>query len=252
MAARLGEPRAATVPAVSVVIPVRDERENVTALLGEIDAAAIGRPYEVIFVDDGSTDGGDAVLDALATRHAHVRVLHHDRSAGQSAAILTGARHARAPVLATLDGDGQNDPAFLPDLLAVLDERPDVGLVAGERERRADRPFKRLASRTANALRRRLLADATRDTGCGLKAIRREVYLGLPFFDTNHRFLPALVLREGHAVVHVPVVDRPRAHGRSKYGVLDRALVGLPDLVGVMWLQRRRRVLPRIREHDPE
>lgn len=239
---------ARTLPAVSIVVPVRDEVDNVAVLAEEIARVPLGRPFEAIFVDDGSMDGTGDALAALARRHGFLRVLAHDRSAGQSAAIRTGALAARAPVVMTIDGDGQNDPAFFPDLLAVLDERPEVGLVAGERARRKDTTAKRLASRAANAVRRRLLDDDTRDTGCGLKAIRREVYLALPFFDGNHRYLPALVKREGHAIAHVPVVDRPRAHGRSKYGILDRALVGLPDILGVLWLKRRRRTLPHTRE----
>lgn len=237
-------------PRYSILIPARDEKDNLPSLLAEIAAVDLPRPFEVIVVDDGSGDGtGEAVKDLFGV-HPFLRLVRHARPAGKSAAILSGARAARAAILITIDGDGQNDPRFLTLLAAPLAD-PAVALVAGERSVRADGPVKRTASRLANLARRCLLADDTRDTACGLKAIRREVYLALPFFDNNHRFLPALVRREGLGIAHVAVENRPRRHGRSKYGILDRALVGLPDLLGVFWLVRRRRVIPETREIDP-
>ena len=238
-------------PACTIVIPVRDEVDNIGSLLGEIVALDWTVAHEIIVVDDGSVDGTAEMVAGLARRLPSVRLVRHDRPSGQSAAIRTGVLFARAPVILTIDGDGQNDPGHLPTLAARLGEDERLGLVAGERARRKDTLGKRLASQAANAIRRRLLGDGTRDTGCGLKAIRRDVYLALPYFDGNHRYLPALVRREGYAIAHVPVVDRPRRHGRSKYGILDRALVGLPDLLGVMWLARRRRSRPNATEHRP-
>jgi dolichol-phosphate mannosyltransferase len=227
---------------LSVVIPVKNEAGNVAPLFEEIRAALEGIfDYEVLFIDDGSQDDTAAEVLALAGIRPQLRLLRHDVSYGQSAAIRTGVRAARGVWIATLDGDGQNDPADIPDLWCIgrsnsLSERV---LIAGYREKRQDAWLKRWASRIANATRRRLLGDDTPDTGCGLKLFSRSLFLELPYFDHMHRFLPALVLREGGNVVSVRVNHRPRRSGVSKYGVLDRLGVGIIDLFGVMWLQRR-------------
>jgi glycosyltransferase involved in cell wall biosynthesis len=238
-------------PRISVVVPVRNEAANVAPLLAEIEAALSGSEggFEVVFVDDGSTDGTGAALAALQDGRPWLRHIRHAESCGQSAAIRTGVAAARGAVVATLDGDGQNDPAFLPRMLAALAEGgPGCGLVAGQRVGRKDTGFKKLQSRVANAVRRRVLRDGTRDTGCGLKAFPREVFLALPYFDGLHRFLPALVARDGYQVRHVEVVDRPRLKGVSNYGLWDRLGVGILDLFGVWWLIRRRRQVPRAAE----
>jgi dolichol-phosphate mannosyltransferase len=228
---------------VSVVIPARNERENLPALLDGIEAAL--RPvveHEVIVVDDGSTDGMTEILQNRMRTTPHLRVLRNDRSAGQSAAVHSGVHLAGAPIVVTLDGDGQNPPEELPRLIAPLmagDET--VGLVAGQRVKRNDTLSKRLASRFANGLRSWMLNDHTRDTGCGLKAFRRDAFLELPYFDHMHRYLPALFGRDGWKVVHVDVSHRPRGGGRSNYSNLQRGLVGIVDLFGVAWLIRRRK-----------
>jgi dolichol-phosphate mannosyltransferase len=228
---------------VSVVIPARNERENMPALLDGIDAAL--RPlaaYEVIVVDDGSTDGMTAMLQDRMRTAPQLRLLRNDRSAGQSAAVHSGVTAARGSIVCTLDGDGQNPPEELPRLLApLLSGDPAVGLVAGQRMKRNDTLSKRLASRFANGLRSRMLHDHTRDTGCGLKAFRREAFLALPYFDHMHRYLPALFARDGWQVVHVDVSHRARGGGRSNYSNLQRGLVGIVDLFGVAWLIRRRK-----------
>jgi dolichol-phosphate mannosyltransferase len=222
----------------SVVVPVKNEAENIAPLLEEIHAALDGRgEFEVVYVDDGSTDATAERLAAALERYPRLRVLRHERSCGQSAAIATGVRAARGEWIVTLDGDGQNDPADIPVLVAAASD--DVALVAGQRVRRQDARVKRLASRIANGVRSRLLGDATPDTGCGLKLIRRSVFLALPYFDHMHRFLAALVQRAGGTTLLVPVNHRPRRHGVSNYGVFDRLWVGIVDLAGVMWLQRR-------------
>ncbi|MEO1423177.1 MAG: glycosyltransferase family 2 protein [Pseudomonadota bacterium] len=239
-------------PRFSIVVPMKNEVDSVAAMLSEVEAACapLG-PFELIIVDDGSDDGTTDALRAAAEATPWFRTLRHAQSCGQSAAVLTGVRAAHAEVCATLDGDLQNPPAELPKLLAPLleDETGRLGLVAGQRKIRRDTPSKRLASRLANALRRRILRDDTRDTGCGLKGFRRDVFLALPFFDHIHRYLPALVKREGYAVLLVDVEDRERASGRSKYTNLNRAIVGASDLLGVWWLMRRR-ALPRIESSD--
>jgi dolichol-phosphate mannosyltransferase len=225
---------------LSVVVPVRDEADNIAALVGEIHAALVEVPHEVVYVDDGSSDGSAAIL-ADAAAHGLLRWRRHRAGSGQSAALVTGVTAARGVWIATLDGDGQNDPADIPRLLAhAAAGNPPPALVVGHRIRRRDSAVKRISSRVANAVRARLLGDSTPDTGCGLKLFRREVFLQLPQFDHMHRFLPALVLRAGGRVESVPVNHRPRRHGRSKYGTLDRLFAGLFDLVGVFWLQRRR------------
>ena len=228
---------------LSIVIPVYNEVDNVSALSEEVHAALEGRlDFELLFVDDGSTDGTAEVLAALAAQSPRLRVLHHRGNAGQSAALLTGARAARAEWLATLDGDGQNDPADLLRLWALRDRAAPAALYIGHRVNRNDSPLRRLSSRVANGVRSRLLGDGAPDTGCGIKLMRRELFLALPYFDHIHRFLPALVRREGGTVESVPVNHRPRLRGHSKYGVGNRLWVGIVDLLGVLWLLRRRRL----------
>lgn len=231
---------------VSVVVPVRDEEDNVLPLIGEIHAALSGREaFEIIYADDGSSDGTAERLAEARARYPEVRVLRHVASCGQSAAIRTGVRAARGTIIVTLDGDGQNDPADIPALLDAWRAEgrlPDLGMVTGQRVRRRDSGLRRLSSRIANGVRSRLLDDGIADTGCGLKAFSRDAFLTLPYFDHMHRFLPALMRREGHAVAVVPVNHRPRQAGRSKYGVSNRLWVGIVDLCGVMWLKRRRRL----------
>jgi len=231
---------------ISVVIPVYNEAENIEALFIEVEQALAGRlAFEVVFVDDGSTDATVARLQALRAEHPELRIIRHAGNCGQSAAILSGLRAAAAPWVATLDGDGQNDPADIPRLFEIAragaSADPPLAMVAGHRLRRQDTWRKRAASRIANAVRVRLLKDGTPDTGCGLKVFRRDVFLMLPYFDHMHRFLPALVRRAGFAVESAPVAHRPRRAGYSKYGVLDRLMVGILDLLGVMWLNRRAR-----------
>ena len=227
---------------LSVVIPVRNEAANIAPLVAEIRAALDGRvDYEIVYVDDGSSDGTVAAIEQLRRGFAGLRLVKHRARAGQSAAIRTGVRAAAAPWIATLDGDGQNDPADIPRLWAMAREAADAPrlLIAGQRAKRRDSTVKRWSSRVANGVRARMLGDDTPDTGCGLKLFPRALYLDLPFFDHQHRFLPALVLREGGRVVSVPVNHRPRERGASNYGTLDRLFVGIVDLAGVMWLKRR-------------
>jgi len=239
----------APVPAVSVVVPVRNEAGNVAPLVAEIAAALASRSFEVIYVNDGSSDATEAELKALQAQHPWLRQIKHAQSCGQSAALRTGMVAARGAIVATLDGDGQNDPAFLPKLVDALTQgAPRVGLVAGQRVGRKDTGFKRFQSRVANKVRGAILRDGTRDTGCGLKAFPREVGLALPAFDGLHRFLPALVRREGKEVGYVDVIDRPRQHGVSNYGFWDRLWVGILDLAGVWWLIRRRKRVPNASE----
>jgi dolichol-phosphate mannosyltransferase len=242
-------PSDAPAPRISVVVPARNEAGNIAPLLEEIVRALCAfAPHEIIYVNDGSRDDTEAELQALMRVHRSLRQIKHAVSCGQSAAVRTGVTAARAPIVATLDGDGQNDPAFLPALVTALERDPAVGLVAGQRVGRRATGFKRFQSRVANAARRAILRDGTRDTGCGLKAFRREVFLALPYFDAVHRFLPALVRREGYKVAYVDVVDRPRLHGVSNYGLWDRLWVGILDLAGVWWLLRRRKRVPLVSE----
>lgn len=227
---------------LSVVIPVKNEVQNIAPLVGEIAAVLDGlTAYEIICVDDGSDDGTAAEVMRLAVDIAQLRLVRHLASCGQSAAIVTGVKAARAAWVATLDGDGQNDPADIPRLWQHAQNAPVATplLIAGYRVNRRDTWSKRMASRLANRVRARLLGDATPDTGCGLKLFPRALFLNLPAFDHMHRFLPALVLRAGGTVRSLPVNHRPRRAGVSKYGVFDRLAVGIVDLFGVWWLQRR-------------
>lgn len=235
-------------PELSVVVPVHDESRNVVALLDEIEAALSGTtPFEAVFVDDCSADDTPRILADYALAHPWLVVLRHRNNCGQSTAVRTGVLAARGAVVATLDGDGQNDPADIPPLLArwralrQQDARQPL-LIAGWRAQRHDTWVRRMSSRIANGVRARLLGDATPDTGCGLKLFARADFLALPYFDHMHRFLPALVRRAGGSVESVHVAHRPRTHGKSHYGIHNRLWVGLVDMAGVAWLQRRARV----------
>jgi dolichol-phosphate mannosyltransferase len=232
--------------AVSIVVPVRNEAENIAPVIAEITAALDGRwNYEIIYVNDGSTDATDERLVSIMKARANVRQIRHATSGGQSAAVRSGVRAARGAIVATLDGDGQNNPAFLPALVSAIEQGGErTGLAAGQRVGRKDTGFKKIQSRIANAVRNAILHDGTRDTGCGLKAFRREVFLALPYFDGLHRFLPALVRREGYEIVYVDVIDRPRHSGVSNYGFFDRLWIGIMDLAGVWWLIRRKKPTP--------
>ncbi len=229
-------------PEIAVVVPVHNEAPNIQPLIAEIRAALATTPHEIVYVDDGSTDETPAILAGLVRRANDLHTIHHAQGCGQSAALVTGIRAATARIIATLDGDGQNDPADIPAMLATLRREDNPGsplLVAGHRKRRQDNAMKRIGSRIANRVRSFLLGDATPDTGCGLKLFRRDAFLGLPHFDHMHRFLPALFLRGGGRVVSMPVHHRPRAAGHSHYGTLDRLAVGIVDLAGVWWLKHR-------------
>lgn len=234
-------------PRFSIVVPMKNEAENATILVQEIVDACIGLGnYEIWLVDDGSTDNTRAVVAELQRRFPAVNLAAHERSAGQSAAIHTGVQHARAPLICTLDGDGQNPPDQIPNVLQpLLDNETDplLALVAGQRVGRKDTLSKRFGSWFANSLRSRLLKDGTRDTGCGLKAFRRDAFLALPYFNHMHRFLPALFKRDGLKILLVDVTHRQRMAGRSNYNNFNRAIVGIYDLFGVTWLIRRRKPL---------
>ncbi len=227
---------------LSVVIPARNEAPNIAPLVAEIRAALDDRvDFEIVYVDDGSSDGTADAVRALMPDLPRLRLVRHRQSCGQSTAVHTGVASAGGTWIATLDADGQNDPADIPRLweIARAARSEEKLLVAGFRQKRRDTMVKRLSSRIANAVRSRMLKDSTPDTGCGLKLLRRDLYLSLPFFDHNHRFLPALVLRQGGKVQSVSVNHRPRQRGVSNYGLLDRLWVGIVDLFGVMWLQYR-------------
>jgi dolichol-phosphate mannosyltransferase len=236
---------AATVD-VSIVVPVRNEAGNLAPLIAEISAALDGRwRYEIIYVNDGSTDATSEHLAEIMKARKNLRRIDHAISSGQSAAVRSGVRAARGAIVATLDGDGQNNPAFLPDLIAAIENGGDrVGLAAGQRIGRKDTGFKKMQSRVANGVRNAILRDGTRDTGCGLKAFRRDVFLIMPYFDGLHRFLPALMRREGYDIAYVDVIDRPRHSGVSNYGFFDRLWIGIMDLAGVWWLIRRKKPTP--------
>ena len=237
------EPSPGPAPALSVVVPVHNEAENVLPLIAEIRAAcqSAGINYETVYVDDGSVDATPQILLEARSHEPRLRIFRHRRCAGQSAAVATGIHVARGVIIATLDGDGQNDPADIPALFKVLSEDTDADhlLVAGWRQKRKDTPLKRLSSKIANVVRARLLGDATPDTGCGLKVFTRAAFLDMPRFDHMHRFLPALMIRRGGRVVSVPVNHRARERGTSKYGMWDRLWVGIVDIMGVIWLKRR-------------
>ena len=228
---------------LSVVIPVKNEAGNTAPLTAEIHGALKGRlAYEIIFVDDGSSDATATELTELAAADPQVRVMRHRASCGQSQATITGVAAAKGTWIATLDGDGQNDPADIPKLFAERDklgERTGRTLIMGRRGLRRDSAARLLASKIANAVRGALLRDATPDSGCGIKLIRRDLFLELPRFDALHRFMPALVIRAGGQVLSVPVNHRPRTRGASKYGILQRGAIGLVDMIGVFWLLRR-------------
>jgi glycosyltransferase involved in cell wall biosynthesis len=237
-------------PGVSVVVPVRNEAGNIEPLVTEIERALTPTgAFEIIYVNDGSTDGTALELARLSATRPWLRELQHAQSCGQSAAVRTGVRAARASIIITLDGDGQNDPAFMPTFLASLAAAgPRCGLVQGQRVGRKDTGFKRAQSRIANHVRVAVLKDGTRDTGCGFKCFPKDAYLALPYFDALHRFMPALVRREGLEIAYVDVVDRPRLTGVSNYGFFDRLWVGIVDLMGVRWLLNRRRRVPIVKE----
>jgi dolichol-phosphate mannosyltransferase len=227
---------------LSVVVPTYNEEGNIAQLANEVATALAGHAFELIIVDDGSRDGTAAETLRMRSQVPQLRLLRHPQRRGQSAALISGVRTARAPWIVTLDGDCQNDPRDIAALLAARSAAHDetVQLVVGQRVNRRDTPWRRLQSRVANAVRSRLLGDGTPDTGCGIKLFVRETFLALPRFDHMHRFLPALFQREGARVLSVPVSHRPRKAGRSKYGMLDRLGAGILDLVGVMWLIHRR------------
>lgn len=229
-------------PPLSVVIPAHDEAANIGSLIDEVAAALEGLiSFELVVVDDCSADDTAAVLAAAAQARPWLRRLRHRSNAGQSAALRSGIEAARGRWIATLDGDGQNDPGDIVRLLSILEKagERDRLMVVGLRAKRQDSWLKRAASRVANAVRARLLKDGTPDTGCGLKVFTRAAFLEMPAFDHMHRFLPALMVRQGGSVVSVPVNHRARTYGISSYGVWDRLWVGIIDLLGVMWLQRR-------------
>lgn len=227
---------------ISVVVPVHNEQDNVESLITEIDRTlADQEAYEMIFVDDGSTDGTGLKLRQAMQNHRQLRVLTHRTSCGQSRAIHSGVLAAQFPWIATLDGDGQNDPADIAKLVAEHRKQADINLclLAGHRYQRHDSGWRQFSSKFANWVRQGVLHDNTPDTGCGLKLFSRDKFLSLPYFDHIHRFMPALMQMAGGRVVSVKVGHRPRMFGQSKYGTLDRLLVGIVDLLGVIWLKRR-------------
>jgi len=227
---------------IAVVVPVHNESENIRPLIEEISTALNGvADYEIVYVNDGSTDDTAAKLTEMAAEQPRLSVYRHETACGQSAAVATGVKKARATFIATLDGDGQNDPADIPALFAKLKQAvtPDLLLVAGWRAKRKDTAWKRFQSKLANGVRQKLLGDNTPDTGCGLKVFTRAAFLDMPRFDHMHRYLPALMIRRGGQVVSVEVNHRHRERGISKYGMWDRLSVAVRDLLGVMWLAAR-------------
>jgi dolichol-phosphate mannosyltransferase len=236
-------------PAVSVIVPAKNEAGNITPLVAEIAAALQDRPFEVVYVNDGSRDATEAELLGLMAQWPWLRQIRHRESYGKSAAIRTGVIMARAPIIVTLDGDCQNDPAAIPTMIAKLEAGgPHLGLVAGQRIARKVTLFKKLQSRIANVLRRALLKDGARDSGCAIKSFRRDVFLSLPYFDGLDCFVPALMRREGFDIVYVDVLERPRRHGVSNYGLWNRLWVGILDTAGVLWLIRRTKRMPQSEE----
>ena len=241
---------------ISVVVPVHNEAGNIISLIEEIvNAMNTAKAYEIIYVDDGSNDQTTAALKQALREFKALRVIRHQQSCGQSTAIYTGVKAAKYPWIATLDGDGQNDPADIPRLYeALIREREtaaNLWMVAGWRNKRYDSAWRLFSSKVANGVRSRLLGDNTPDTGCGLKIFSRERFLELPYFDHMHRFLPALILRAGGHVISVPVNHRSRTNGQSKYGTLDRLWAGITDMFGVIWLQKRAK-LPLINEIEAD
>jgi len=231
-----------SIPLISVVVPAYNEAENVENLAIEIDSALSDIPYEMIFIDDASSDDTQAVLTGLKTTFPHLRVLAHRQNAGQSRGVRTGVQAARASIIATLDSDGQNDPADIPKLYAQMTraDAPDtLGMVGGRRAKRIDSAAKKIGSRFGNGIRKRLLKDDADDTGCGLKLFRRQAFLELPYFDHIHRYIPALMLREGYTIEFADVNHRAREFGVSKYTNFGRLKVSIADLRGVIWLRRR-------------
>ena len=241
--------------AIGVVVPVKNEAENVGPLITEIATALRGNEaFEIVYVDDGSDDETPGNLQTLKAEFPELRVLRHRNCCGQSAAVATGVKASKAPVIATLDGDGQNDPADIPALLARFREfeNPDMILIAGQRTKRIDSQLKLFSSRFANGIRARMLGDDTPDTGCGLKIFSRAAFLDMPRFDHMHRFLPALMIRRGGQTESVPVNHRARERGISKYGVWNRLWVGIVDIMGLIWLQKRGSVPIVEQETTPE
>jgi dolichol-phosphate mannosyltransferase len=236
-------------PAISVVVPVKNEAGNIAPLVAEITAALQGRAFEIVYVNDGSEDETEAeLLDLMATCR-RLRQIRHEKSYGKSAALRTGVTMAHAPIIVTLDGDCQNDPAAIPIMIATLEAgSPHLGLVAGQRVGRETTVFKKLQSRVANGVRQALLKDGARDAGCAIRVFRREVFLSLPYFDGLDCFLLALVRRAGFDISYVDVVERPRRHGRSNYGMWNRMWVGILDTAGVWWLIRRAKHIPQAKE----
>jgi dolichol-phosphate mannosyltransferase len=239
-------------PIIAAIVPAKNEVGNIAPLVAELETALspLGR-FEVIYVDDGSTDGTGAELLRLMAERPWLRMLRRETSAGQSASVRAGVEAARAPVIATLDGDGENNPAYIPELYRLITSDPAIGIAAGQRTGRKASGFKKLQSRIANGVRGRILRDGTRDTGCGLKCFRRDLFLRLPYFDAIHRFLPALVVREGYRVAHLDVVDRTRLSGTSNYTMWNRLWVGILDLAGVWWLIRRKKASSPATEKRP-
>ncbi|MEE9347634.1 MAG: glycosyltransferase family 2 protein [Robiginitomaculum sp.] len=231
-------------PKISVVIPVYNEEDNVGPLAREIDAALSGTPYEMIFVNDCSTDATLERLTALKSELPNLRAVSHRENAGQSRSVRTGILAAKGEIIATLDGDMQNDPADIPALYAALTRKgaaDTLALIGGERTKRKDTAAKRMASKFGNGVRKWLLKDECNDTGCGLKVFKREAFLRLPYFDHIHRYIPALMMREGYSAEFMPVNHRAREHGVSKYTNFGRLIVSIADLRGVIWLRKRAR-----------
>lgn len=240
----MSKPSSLIAPQISVVVPVYNEAENVGKLVDEIATAFPNTPHEMVFVNDASTDDTEAVLQALKQQYPALRVISHRQNAGQSRAVRSGILAAKAPIIGTLDGDGQNDPADLPAMLAQLtreDASETLALVGGRRAKRQDSAAKKFASRFGNGVRKRLLKDNCDDTGCGIKVFPREAFLRLPYFDHVHRYIPALMLREGYSTEFRDVNHRGREFGVSKYTNFGRLKVSISDLRGVMWLNRRAR-----------